>query len=67
MLASIAALVLVRFFTEVVPVLPRAANFVDIPIVLALWSSRRSCAPPASRTGDWLSRWVPVLGFGFLV
>ena len=35
-LASIAALVLVRFFTEVAPVLPRAANFVDIPIVLAL-------------------------------
>lgn len=35
-IGSIAALVLIRFFTEVVPVLPRAANFVDVPIVVAL-------------------------------
>ena len=35
-LASLALLVLIRFFTEVVPVLPRAANFVDIPIFLVL-------------------------------
>jgi hypothetical protein len=33
---SMGLLVLIRFFTEVVPVLPRAANFVDIPIVIAL-------------------------------
>lgn len=35
-LGSIAALVLVRFFTEVLPVLPRAANFIDVLIVVAL-------------------------------
>jgi len=35
-LGSIALLVTIRFFTEVVPVLPRAANFVDIPIFLGL-------------------------------
>ena len=35
-LGAIVMLVVVRFFTEVVPVVPRAANFVDIPIFLAL-------------------------------
>jgi DNA-binding XRE family transcriptional regulator len=35
-LGAIVVLVVVRFFTEVVPVVPRAANFVDIPIFLAL-------------------------------
>jgi hypothetical protein len=35
-LGAIVLLVTVRFFTEVVPVLPRAANFIDIPIFLAL-------------------------------
>jgi transcriptional regulator with XRE-family HTH domain/O-antigen ligase len=35
-LGSIAALVLVRFFTEVTGILPRALNFVDVPIVIAL-------------------------------
>jgi DNA-binding XRE family transcriptional regulator len=35
-LGSIVLLVTIRFFTEVVPVLPRAANFIDIPIFLVL-------------------------------
>lgn len=35
-LGAIAVLVTARFFTEVVPVVPRATNFVDIPIFLAL-------------------------------
>jgi DNA-binding XRE family transcriptional regulator/O-antigen ligase len=35
-LGSIVLLVTIRFFTEVVPVLPRAANFIDLPICLAL-------------------------------
>jgi O-antigen ligase/DNA-binding XRE family transcriptional regulator len=35
-LGAIALLVLVRFFTEVVPVVPRAANFIDIPIFIVL-------------------------------
>jgi len=46
-LAAITLLVVVRFFTEVVPVLPRAANFVDIPVFLAL--SAMALARP--RTG----------------
>jgi len=35
-LGSIAVLVLVRFFTEVVPIVPRAANFIDIPVFFVL-------------------------------
>jgi len=35
-LGSIVLLVTIRFFTEVVPVLPRAANFIDIPIFLVI-------------------------------
>jgi hypothetical protein len=35
-LGSITLLVSVRFFSEVVPVAPRAANFIDIPIFLTL-------------------------------
>lgn len=35
-LLSIGLLVLIRFFTEIVPVLPRAANFIDIPIFVVL-------------------------------
>jgi transcriptional regulator with XRE-family HTH domain len=35
-IGSIALLVLIRFFTEVVHVIPRAANFVDVPIFLTL-------------------------------
>jgi transcriptional regulator with XRE-family HTH domain len=65
-LASIAALVLVRFFTEVVDVVPRAANFIDIPICAVLVSAALM-RPPARGAGDWLSRWVPVLGLGFLI
>jgi hypothetical protein len=35
-LASMVLLVTIRFFTEVVAVLPRAANFIDIPIFVTL-------------------------------
>jgi transcriptional regulator with XRE-family HTH domain len=35
-LGSMAALVTVRFFTEIVPVLPNLANVIDVPILLAL-------------------------------
>jgi transcriptional regulator with XRE-family HTH domain len=35
-LGSIVLLVTVRFFTEVFPLMPRATNFIDIPIFLAL-------------------------------
>ena len=65
-LGSIAVLVLVRFFTEVVPVVPRAANFVDIPIVVALGVAAL-LRPPVHSTNDSLSRWLPALGFAFLI
>ncbi|TML66958.1 MAG: hypothetical protein E6G14_13900 [Actinobacteria bacterium] len=35
-LGAISLLVTVRFFTEVVPVLPRVANFADIPVLVTL-------------------------------
>jgi len=51
-LFAIAALVLVRFFTEVVPVAPRALNFIDVPIfllftLLALTRRRERIYPSA--------------------
>jgi transcriptional regulator with XRE-family HTH domain len=64
-LASIAALVIVRFFTEVVPVVPRAANFIDIPIVAVLVVAALF-RPPARESRDLLSRWVPALAVAFL-
>jgi hypothetical protein len=64
-LFSIAALVLVRFFTEVLPVVSRAANFIDIPIVAVL-ALAAFFHPPARQSRDLLSRWVPTLGFAFL-
>jgi transcriptional regulator with XRE-family HTH domain len=45
-LATVALLVLVRFFTEIVHLLPRAANFIDIPLFLTLGLAA------ASRTKD---------------
>ncbi|CAN5669305.1 hypothetical protein BH18ACT13_BH18ACT13_01800 [soil metagenome] len=35
-LGAVVLLVTVRFFTEIIPIFPRAANFVDIPIFLGL-------------------------------
>jgi DNA-binding XRE family transcriptional regulator len=49
-LASFALLVLIRFFTEVVPLVPRAANFVDIPIFVAL----AAAALTRQRRQEWL-------------
>jgi len=55
-LGSLAALVSVRFFSEVLRVLPRAANFIDLPIFAALFilaALRPSTADvaPAGRRG----------------
>lgn len=44
-IGSIVALVVIRFFTEVVPVVPRAANFIDIPIFFALVLAAKQRAP----------------------
>jgi hypothetical protein len=44
-LVSIIALVVIRFFTEVIPVVPRFANFIDIPIFFVLTGAALMRAP----------------------
>src|ERR1700730_17371151 len=58
---SLAALLLVRFFTEVVHVLPRSATFIDVPIFLLLVT-----AAATRRTAMRPSRTYFVPGFAFL-
>jgi hypothetical protein len=50
-LISIIALVVIRFFTEVIPVVPRFANFIDIPIFFVLVGAMFMRAPL-----DWRER-----------
>jgi len=50
-LVSIIALVVIRFFTEVIPVVPRFANFIDIPIFFVLVGAAFMRAPL-----DWRER-----------
>ncbi|HEV2724224.1 MAG TPA: hypothetical protein VGV10_06290, partial [Thermoleophilaceae bacterium] len=57
-LGAVASLVLVRFFTEVVGVLPRALNFVDVPIfgLLLLAAAARHVSAAEGREA---ARYVP--------
>lgn len=48
-LGALALLVTIRFFSEVVPIVPRAANFIDIPVLLTLLIA--AMFVPASRPG----------------
>jgi hypothetical protein len=65
-LGSIVLLVTIRFFTEVVPVVPRAANFVDIPIFLAL--ALAAISMPSARPGRaYLRVGLPAAAFIVLV
>ena len=63
-LGSLALLVFVRFFTEVVPVLPRAANFVDVPLLAALGAFACVVRPErgSGRLGD-RPYFAPAIGF----
>lgn len=63
-LLSLTLLVTIRFFSEVVPVLPRAANFVDVPI-LALLVLAAAFQPGTAATGERGPRFLP-LGMLFL-
>jgi hypothetical protein len=66
-LGSIAALVLLRFATETVHVLPRAVNFVDIPIFLALAGAAVISAKPSAPPDRFSRALLPAsLGFLFL-
>jgi DNA-binding XRE family transcriptional regulator len=61
-LGSMILLVTIRFFTEIVPVVPRAANFIDIPIFLALVVAATSMA--SSRPGrNYLRIGPPAVAF----
>ncbi len=75
-LGSIVLLVVVRFFTEVVPVVPRASNFVDIPIFIGLVATAALLqvtpvpvgsivwvsAPPSIASSRSPSSWRPRVG-----
>ena len=61
-LGSIVLLVTIRLFTEVVPLLPRAGNFVDIPIVLTL-AVAATFVPTSRRGAAYLGVGLPALLF----
>lgn len=66
-LGAIALLVTIRFFTEVVPVIPRAANFVDLPIFLALGTAATVVSHARGKKGrHYLFLGLPALGFLYL-
>jgi DNA-binding XRE family transcriptional regulator len=63
-LGCFALLVLVRFFTEVVPVVPRAANFIDIPILVTLVAAAIATTRRPHPIGDsYLPLAGPILVF----
>jgi transcriptional regulator with XRE-family HTH domain len=63
-LGAIVLLTTIRFFTEVVPVLPRAANFVDIPIFLTLVLAALLASPVPTGPRRWyLHLALPCLAF----
>lgn len=62
-LGSIVVLVTIRFFTEVVPVIPRAANFVDIPIFLVLALAAMALPPFPRRPKNYVHVALPGIAF----
>jgi DNA-binding XRE family transcriptional regulator len=65
-LASIVLLVTIRFFTEVVSLLPRAANFIDVPICLMLAFAALATAPARHPYGGRAYFQIGSLGLAFL-
>ena len=64
-LVSLVLLVVVRFFTEVVPIVPRFVNFVDIPILATIAAIAIMRPSGAERSGRFTA--ILLLVFGFLV
>ncbi len=63
-IGSVALLVTVRFFTEIVAVAPRAANFVDIPIAVVLGTAALFARNPHDTRQLWsLKLMLPSAGF----
>ncbi len=60
---GLAILVLIRFFTEVIGVIPRAANFIDIPIALVLFVAAGTHFAARSNSRARLAVAAPVLVF----
>jgi transcriptional regulator with XRE-family HTH domain len=63
-LLSVGLLVLIRFFTEIVPIVPRAANFIDVPIFAALALAGTLRFHDERKLGSaYISFALPVLAF----
>ena len=61
-LTSLAAMLMIRFFTEEIHVVPRAANFIDIPLLLVVgcFAAGTSLARASRSTLDVLPGCDPV-------
>ena len=66
-LASLALIVLVRFFTEVVPALPQVGNFIDIPLLGLLWLLVLVSPLDSTRRIEQTTDRFGVLAFAFLM
>lgn len=62
-LGALVLLVVIRFFTEVVALLPRGANFVDVPILVALLIAALLARAPTAERAESLRYAVPALLF----
>jgi transcriptional regulator with XRE-family HTH domain len=62
-LGCVATLMLIRFFTEVIHIVPRAANFIDIPIALVLLIAAGTRPLMRRRSSTRLAVAMPVLLF----
>ena len=58
-LVSLGTLVLIRFFTEVVGVLPRAFNFIDVPLLALLVVTAAAHPAPSNEYRDEATRYLP--------
>jgi transcriptional regulator with XRE-family HTH domain len=62
---SLVALMTIRFFTEIVPIVPRIANVIDVTILPILLLAAATVRGGGRR--DELTRWLVPLGTAFLV
>lgn len=62
-LGSLAVLLLVRFFSEVIHILPRAVTFIDVPIVILLMLAASARPPSAGLLRRFPPFFVPAIAF----
>ena len=58
-LVSLATILLIRFFTEVIGVLPRAFNFIDVPLLALLVGAAAAHPAPSGQHREEASRYLP--------